>query len=235
MKVAVCDDLKEVLKDTKILLENISFVKDIDVFSDMKNFYEEIKEGTKYDVVLMDIDWKTEKTGIDFSSELKQLSPNTKIIYITAYTLDYVEDAVLRTPNLCGFINKPIKEEILYKSLEKIQRELKETDGKLIIKYKSNVSVIPFGDIYYLESQLHKVAVKLQNQEYQCTEKLTDIKKRLDIQFLECHKSYIVNMNHIAEIHNTEILMENGEVIPISKKRYGETKARFFEYMAERI
>lgn len=235
MRVAVCDDLKEVLKETKILLEDVSFVKDIDIFSDMKNFYEEIKEGTKYDVVLMDIDWKTEKTGIDFSSELKLLSPNTKIIYITAYTLDYVEDAVLRTPNLCGFINKPIKEDILYKSLEKIQKELKETDGKLIIKYKSNVSVIPFADIYYLESQLHKVLVKMQSQEYQCTEKLNHIKTRLGTQFVECHKSYIINMDHIAEFHNTELVMENGEVIPISKKRYGETKARFFEYMAEKI
>lgn len=235
MRVAVCDDLKEQLDDIKQMLEAVSFVKIVDTFSDIDIFFEEVKEGAKYDAVLMDIDWKKVKTGIDFSEELLTLSPYTKIIYVTAYTIDYVEDAVLQTKNLSGFLMKPVNLDMLKKSLEKIRRQNIETDGKLIVKYKGNVSVIPFTDIFYLESQLHKVNIKLKEQKYQCTEKLNHIKTRLGTQFVECHKSYIINMDHIAEFHNTELVMENGEVIPISKKRYGETKARFFEYMAEKI
>lgn len=235
MKIAVCDDLKKTLEAVKQLLEKISFIDIIDTFSDIDSFFEEVKEGVKYDVVLMDIDWKKEKTGIDFSEKLMEVSPYTKIIYITGYTMDYVEEAVLKTHNLCGFITKPIKEEALCKSLEKIQREMNETAGKLIIKYKSDVSAISFKDIFYLESQLHRVSVNMKEREYHCTEKLTDIKKRLGVQFVECHKSYIVNMDHIAQIHSTELVMENEKVIPISKKKYGETKAKFFEYMAKRV
>ena len=235
MRVAVCDDLKEILDEIKQLLEKISFVKTVDVFSDINLFYEELKDGTKYDVVLMDIDWKKDKTGIDFSQELVTISPYTQIIYVTAYTLDYVEDAVLKTNNLCGFVMKPVKIEVLQKSLEKVRKQREQRDGKLVIKYKSNVHVIPYEMIYYLESDRHKVSVKVGDQEYQCTEKLETLKSQLGEQFLDCHKSFLVNMDKIAEIRKMELELVSGDIIPISKKKYGEAKARFFEYMAERI
>ena len=235
MKVAVCDDIKEVLKEIELLLKEIRFVKEVDTFTDVELLYAEINEGVKYDAVLMDIDWKVQKTGIDFAEKLYSTSPYIKIIFVTAYTMDYVEDAVLKTKNLSGFITKPVKKEILEKILEKIQIQNQEFDEKLVVKYKSNITVISFRDIYYLESNLHKVNIKLNNQEYQCTERLPVIKERLGKQFIECHKSYVVNMEHISEIRNTELELENGEIIPISKKRYAETKIKFFEYMAERI
>ncbi len=235
MRIAVCDDLRKNLEEIKQLLENIPFVNDVEIFSDIELFYEEVKDGTKYDAVLMDIDWKTDKTGIDFSEELLKLSPYTQIIYVTAYTMDYVEDAILKTNNLSGFLVKPVKLETLQSSLEKVRRNREKTEGKLIIKYKSNVTVIPFEEIYYLESNRHKVNIKLGDQEYQSTEKLEELKTHLGEQFLGCHKSYLVNMDKIAEIRKTELELINGEIIPISKKKYGETKARFFEYMADRI
>lgn len=235
MKVAVCDDIKEVLKEIELLLKDIPFVKKIDVFSDIELLYAEIREGGKYDVILMDIDWKEEQTGIEYASKLFELNPCTKIIYMTAYTVDYIEDAVLKTKNLSGFLVKPVKKDVLEKILVKIKRQAEEVEGKLVVKYKSNVTVISFSDIYYLESNLHKVNIKLNDQEYQCTERLTVLKNRLGNQFIECHKSYLVNMEHISEFRSSELVLENGEIIPVSKKRYGETKARFFEYMANRL
>lgn len=233
MKVAICDDQKESLKEIKKLLEDIRYVNVIDSYSDIETFFKEIRANAAYDAVLMDIDWKSSKTGIDFSEELLKHCPYTKIIYVTAYTMDYVEEALLKTANLSGFLMKPVKLELLEKNLKKIRKNREETDGKLVIKYKSNVAVIPYHDIYYVESQLHKQSVRLQDKEYQCSEIFSQLKKRLGKQFLECHRSYIVNMEHIAEFTSTEIILTNGEKIPISKKRYGETKNRFFEYMSE--
>ena len=233
MRVAICDDLKEILNEIKQLVETISYVKDVDTFSDINLFYEEIKDGTKYDAVLMDIDWKKDKTGIDFSRELVTISPYTQIIYVTAYTLDYIEDAVLKTNNLSGFVMKPIKMEALQKSLDKVFKQNEKREGKLVIKYKSNVHVIPYENIFYLESDRHKINIKVCDQEYQCTEKLETLKSQLGERFLECHKSFLVNMDKIAEIRKMEMELVSGDIIPISKKKYGETKARFFEYMAK--
>lgn len=235
MKIAVCDDLRESLEDVKKLLEQISFVKKIDLFSEIDFFYEELKDGKHYDAVLMDIDWKSEQSGIDFAAELQKFSPYTKIIYITAFTMDYVEDIFLKSANLSGFLMKPIKSEQLLKNLEKIRRAQEETEGQLIIKNRGNVLAIPFRDIIYLESQLHKVNIILNDYEYQCSEQLSSMKKRLGKQFLDCHKSYIVNMEQIAEFRSGELLLKDGRRVPVSKKRQVDAKTIFFEYISERM
>ena len=55
---------------------------------------------------------------------------------------------------------------------------------------------------------------------------------RLPETFLQCHKSYIVNMNEIRRIERNRIIMTNETEIPISKSRYGDTRSRYFRYMA---
>lgn len=235
MNIAVCDDLKEALLDTKNVLEQIPYVKKIDLYSDIEFLFDEIQEGTHYDAVLMDIDWKKDRTGIDFAADLQKYSPYTKIIYVTAYTLDYVEDVFLKSSNISGFLMKPVRLERLEKNLEKILREREDTEGKLVVKHKGSIKAIPFRDIVYLESKLHKVNIYVKDRIYECTERLDMINERLDKQFLRCHKSYIVNMHHIREIQGMEIILENNIVIPISKVRHSNVKSGFFEYMSTRL
>ena len=54
MKVAVCDDLKECLIQMEDLLHQIPYIKQVDTYSNMCDFYDELKEGKSYDVVFMD-------------------------------------------------------------------------------------------------------------------------------------------------------------------------------------
>ena len=235
MRVAVCDDLKENLLELECYLKQISFVKHISLFSDMELFYREVKEGEVYDAVLMDFEWKNNKNGIDFAEEIYDLCPYSKIIYVTAYSQEYVEEALIRTPNLSGLLIKPVKQEVLVKNLEKIEKNKEDTEGKLVVRFKGSISVIPYNDICYIESQLHKSNIVSKNKEYQCTERLSHLKERLNEQFLECHKSYLVNMEHISEFSNNEICLDCGKTVPVSKKRYSEAKTRFFEYISRRM
>lgn len=235
LRVAVCDDLKESLVQLEKLLEQLSYVRVIDTFSDMSFFYDELREGKTYDVVFMDIDWKQEKTGIDFAAELQKYSPNSQIVYVTAYTMEYVEDVFLTASNLSGFLMKPVKMKQLEKNLEKVRRRLPDKEGKLLVKQRGTMIAIPFKEIIYIESQLHKVSIVLKEASYQCNEQLSSIKKRLNDQFLECHKSYMVNMEYIQELKNGEVLLNNGVTISVSKTKAGEAKKKFFEYVSGRM
>jgi len=234
MRIAVCDDLPEALLEMKDLLACIPETE-ADYYTQISEFFEEIKDGVHYDAVLMDLDWKKEKTGIDFAEELLNQSPDTKIIYVTAYTLDYVEDIFLQTSNLSGFLMKPVKLEQLKRNLEKVQKQNQMTDGKLMIQYKGNTYIISNNDILYLESHLHKSQIVTSEHVYECTERLESLAERLSENFLMCHKSFVVNMDHVHEFGSKGILLDNGELIPVSKKRYHEAKERFFTYMAGTI
>ena len=130
---------------------------------------------------------------------------------------------------------KPVKAEQLEKMLEKVRRQRENTDGKLVIRHKGSMYVIPYKDIVYLESQLHKAFVVTRENSYECAERLEAIKERLNETFLTCHKSYIVNMEHIQEFGSGKVILNNGKVIPVSKNRYGEAKKHFFEYMSGKM
>lgn len=232
MKIAVCDDLIDSLEDTKKALEQIPYVEKIDLFSNIEFLFDEIRESNYYDAVLMDIDWEMDKTGLDFAAELQKCSPATKVIYVTAYTMDYVEDVFLKSSNLSGFLMKPIKLDSLKRNLEKVLKMQNEDTGNLVVKHKGTVQVIPFQDILYLESRLHKAKIITESKIIECGERLDQLGENLNEQFLRCHQSYIVNMNQIQELQRKEIILKNGVVIPISKKRYMDTKTKFFEYLS---
>lgn len=235
MKAAICDDQPQALEELKKMLSRIPLVKKVHTYSEMDNFWATLKEGVYYDVVFMDIDWKQDKTGIDFAQKLYKICPYTKLVYVTAYTMDYVEDVFLSCANLSGFLKKPVNEEQLLRNLEKIRKEQSVSEGKILIYYQGSHIAIPFQDILYLESRLHKTNIVLRNCEYQCNEKMEILKKQLDDRFLNCHKSYVVNMQYIQEFSGREIILEKGHVIPISKARAKEAKESFFSYITDRI
>lgn len=235
MRVAVCDDIKEVLGETKKLLECIPYVKNIELYSDIDFLFADICEGIHFDAILMDIDWKKDKNGIDFAADLQKYSSNTKIIYMTSYTMDYVEDIFLNSSNLSGFLKKPVKLEQLQKNLDKVLRDMNDSNGRLRIQHKGTIQVLSFEEIIYLESRLHKVNIYTDTKVCECFERLNQLEEYLDASFLRCHQSYIVNMRKIVELQGKEIILRDGTVIPVSKKRSPDTKARFLDYLAKSV
>ncbi|MCD8151370.1 MAG: LytTR family DNA-binding domain-containing protein [Clostridiales bacterium] len=232
MRVAVCDDRTETLTELKMILSEIPTVKKIHMYSDMDNLFGMLEVGEQYDVVLLDIDWKRRETGVDFAERLYETCPYTNIIYMTAYMSEYVEDIFLKRANLSGFLTKPVRKEALERNLEKILKHEKETDGKLLVRYQRSSIVIPQKDILYLESQLHKTLITLKHKEYLCNDQLETLKKFLDSSFLNCHKSYVVNMEHIVEFRGHEIVMDDDRCIPVSRARYEQSRECFFSYMS---
>ena len=49
--------------------------------------------------------------------------------------------------------------------------------------------------------------------------------------FLLCHNSYIVNMNKIKGIKDLEFIMDNGDLVPISKRMLKEVKDEYINYL----
>lgn len=239
MKIAVCDDQPDILKQIKKMLSKMRIVRKTDCFSDMEEFWAEA-DKVCYDAVLMDIEWKQEENGLDFGRKLYEKSPCTKVIYMTAYGMAYVEDIFLNGSNLSGFLTKPVDREQLERNLRKVWNGKQENEGKLLIHRQGSTLAVPLRDIWYLESRLHKTSVVLKDQTYACGERLDAMGEKLDDRFVVCHKSYIVNMQYIRELQGKELLLadpfaddeEEARRVPISRARLEETREKYFSYIA---
>ncbi|WP_249869494.1 LytTR family DNA-binding domain-containing protein [Oceanobacillus saliphilus] len=99
------------------------------------------------------------------------------------------------------------------------------TEGKSVVTVKSGDGwkPLPFMDIKYLESKDRKTHVISEDYSGTHSNPLQEFEYMLPREnFIRCHRSFIVNVNHIKEIfpdsHSTFLLaMDNGDRIPVSQ------------------
>ena len=60
---------------------------------------------------------------------------------------------------------------------------------------------------------------------------MDELEKELDENFYRCHRSYIVNMSHIAGYDNDSIFLTNGEKVYLTKKKYSEFKKAYMWHL----
>ena len=121
MRIAVCDDNLIFLEEMQKRLNRYPDVGGISLFSNMEHFFEELEEGGDFDLVMMDLDWKGEETGLEFAERLYRSAPHMAVIYITGYNDRFAQHVLLSETNLIGYLTKPVGESILARYLEKVR------------------------------------------------------------------------------------------------------------------
>ena len=89
------------------------------------------------------------------------------------------------------------------------------------------------SDIFYIESMGHTVQIHTATDTIAAYERLDAVTKRLPVGFIRCHKSFVVNMWQIRRFLPTDVLLKNEVLVPVSRKRYTETKEAYFRFMGQ--
>lgn len=244
MRIAVCDDQAEVLNAVeRMFLEVgvITGIENVDIYQDIRKLKKEFQEGNRPDVLIMDIchefnpalpKTKDRQEGIDCAYELNQRYPELQIIYMTEDVKKYSQDIFLKPVNLLGYLTKPVDLVILKKLLEISKEKQKQNDEKRVtIMCRNHKQIFYLDEILYLESRAHRTMIHTYEGEEVCRDKISDLEQRMGDTFVRCHQSFLVNMKYIRRIENESFKLENGEEISISKRRYVETKNRYFAYL----
>ena len=144
----------------------------------------------------------------------------------------YSQHIFLKPVNLLGYLTKPVDLIILKKLLEIAKEKQKQNDEKRVtIMCRNHKQIFYLNEILYLESRAHRTMIHTYEGEEVCRDKISDLEQRMGDTFVRCHQSFLVNMKYIRRIENESFKLENGEEISISKRRYVETKNRYFAYL----
>lgn len=244
MRIAVCDDQAEVLLAVERMFSKggvITGIENVDIYQDIRKLKKEFQEGNRPDVLIMDIchefnpalpKTKDRQEGIDCAYELNQRYPELQIIYMTEDVKKYSQNIFLKPVNLLGYLTKPVDLVILKKLLEIAKEKQKQNDEKRVtILCRNHKQIFYLDEILYLESRAHRTMIHTYEGEEVCRDKISDLEQRMGDTFVRCHQSFLVNMKYIRRIENESFKLENGEEISISKRRYVETKNRYFAYL----
>lgn len=231
MKIAVCDDNQTVLDEMNGVINRSDSVKEVHLFSSPLELIMEITTETDFDLIFMDLDWKSEeKTGFQWGEEIYQIKPHIPIIFITGHNDCFAQHVWLINANILGYMTKPVNIDILNRYLEKAKEKQIEPKYLVLSKQGGKIS-LPFSDIIHIESHNHKAIICTEKEEYIVYEKLIDILTRLSEEFIQSHKSFLVNMNWIRTMEGKSITLRNGRVIPISRTYNSDVKRKYFEYL----
>lgn len=235
LKLAVCDDSLLFLQEMREALESDQRVGKVDVYEDPENLMEDIDKGEKaFDAIFMDIELEKEENGIEYVKEIFRKAPEIPLIYVTGYHDRYVQQVFLNEANLEGYLMKPLDREILGQYLDKIS-EKKSTKHMLCFSIKGKPYMIGADHILYLESDNHRVVIHTEEQTYSVYGKLSNIQKQLPASFIQCHKSFLINMNRVKYIEGNEICFSDGRRVPISKIHRERVRKSYFLHLGKRI
>lgn len=136
MRIVLLDDHKLFGQSVKILLEEQEDDILCDYVSNVEKFLKMIKEET-YDIFLIDINLKDDKTGLDLIKDLLADNPKQKIIVLTSYDLDNYKDMAFKL-GVKDFINKSVETHELLERIKNVNNGNYKKMNKSIIDPLTN-------------------------------------------------------------------------------------------------
>jgi len=114
-----------------------------------------------------------------------------------------------------------------------ISEEIKNTvPDKLNIDGRVQNISVSFDDIRYIEADDKVSCIRLEKNSVHCNKPLSFIEPLLpEDRFFRCHKSFIIGFKHITTHLERSVIFDNGEKAIISKRKHGEFKKKYTEYL----
>lgn len=173
----------------------------------------DLVEKLKPDVVFLDVEMP-EMTGVECARAIQDMNPNIIIIFATAHD-SYMGDAF--EVYAFDYLVKPFKVERVIQTLERARERLlsrtgrsvaapstrpRALSGRMMLRHRDGVTFVDLQDILLIQREDRStVLYTADNGRYVTNDTLGDMEERLPVDvFFRCHKSYIINLNHIKDI-----------------------------------
>ncbi len=241
MRIAVIDDERPARRELKHQL--MEFLPDADIEEGESGAQAlEMAGETAYDMIFLDINLG-DINGTVLVNALQNMQPNTKIIFVTAYS-DYAVRAF--ELGVEDYIMKPYDKRRIEKMLKKcgMSGEKGSTAGwrdmewrpldsrgnktrKIAINTAGRTLFIEVDKIVFIETYNRGCLIHTVKEEYFEGKSIGEFEKRLsEMGFFRCQKSYLINLEKVKEMflwknNSFAIKMEGYEehILPVGREK----------------
>lgn len=238
LKAVIIDDSAQARKLLRLML--LELCPDVDVVGEAENVDSglTIIQQFKPDAVFLDIEMPG-KTGLQLAESLKDIGFTGSIIFTTAFSTYAIQAFRL---SAIDYLLKPIQEDQLVESIQKIiaqkastnnalklkalQENLKPNGAQILcIPSQQGIEYVNISDIYFLKAEGSYVRIVCKNNIQKFVAKnLKYFENSLESipKFIRTHRSYLVNMDEVVYYSKSDggsLSLSNGVQIPVSRER----------------
>ena len=228
-QIVICEDDPKQNAYIKKSIEQVDLPIPVNICSYMHT--EEIDKAdidkTIPTIFLMDIVLDKEN-GIEKAIQLHKQFLHSVVIFISAY-LEKVTD--IYEANHCYFIYKPELDLRLQKALMKAISILQSMQKAISIRSGSKQKIILTKNIVMIERVKRYSYIHTDTEIIRVTEPFEELFSSLSNSFHQCHRSYIINFEHVKEMKRTDFFTDTGLLVPISRAYSKKIQQAFQTYL----
>ena len=240
LRIALCDDHLTDRNTMEAYLKKYGqmhpeYEISVDIYPDAAGLFGARNAGHEFDLYLLDI-LLPDGNGIEIAKELRKSQVNAVIIFLTS-SPDYSLEAF--GVKAMQYLLKPVQPEKLYSALDDAagltqlvlpkMMLVSSSDGKVQIRFRNICFVECWNRILHFHmldgSVLHTRSIR-----HSFDKEISPLLE--DGYFLKPHQSFIINMQYISRLTVNEIYMQDGSVIPVSKKRLKEIRTKYMDFIS---
>ena len=181
------------------------------------------------DILLLDIQMPG-KNGIELAKELRRCADDMQIVFVTGLP-DFVAEGY--DVNALHYLMKPVDEAKLMQVLDKAAAAIGQTTRSVLLESNGAIIKLIVREIMYVEAFAHSVRIETASGSYEARKSIGVLGKLLGDGFVRCHRSYLVGIRHISRITKTDVVLDSGRVLPLSRGCYQAVNQAFIRYFKE--
>lgn len=230
LNFAIIDDNSTDIQYAATLVKNWAVAANhtvrIHEFLSAEEFMFHYADEKDYDILLLDIEMGG-MNGVELAKRIRQDNDTVQMIFITGFP-DFVAEGY--DVSALHYLMKPVSEEKLFAVMDRAARNCVKTENYLLVTLDQTLKRIPVNSIMYAESFAHYIVLVTAEGQYQVRENIGVLAEKLGENFVRPHRSYLVNLRHVHSISKTEVLLDNGSAIPLSRYNYQKINQAFIQY-----
>jgi DNA-binding LytR/AlgR family response regulator len=219
LNFVICDDSSPVLIRFSKMLEAIFIKHNIDAkvglaTDNLSKLFNYI-ENTTIDVLILDINLKSDISGCDIAEMVRKKNKSVYIIFYTGH-LEYA--LVAYKYKTFDYLCKPLTQDRLEETVLRLLEDVNVSSSNFV-KINSK-TVINENDIKYIKKDGMKLVFCTFERNYSIYSSFSKFSNCLSDNFIRCHKSFIININNVTKVDakNNFVLFNNNEFCSIGAK-----------------
>lgn len=227
MRIAVCDDERVALDEIEALLNEYCETVNAKLIIEFFEHYSELESRLdEFDVFLLDYKMP-DVNGLEFAKDLYEKYDEKKtIVFITAYPEIVYDSFEVRT---FRFLRKPIIKEDFFKMMKSVMDRY-AFQKKIVIKSAGETVNINVDEIYYITVDKKDVYIYLKDHCLLCHRTVDSFEEEFSsYRFFRSHREFLVNMRKIRSFDCKTVVMDNGDKVQMSPRRYPDFLKAFFD------
>lgn len=234
MELAILDDISSDRKNLQRMISKYIAAEKICCDILLYDSSEELLRampGHSFDFVFLDIKMPG-MSGMELAHKIREINKQLPIVFITSEMEFALEGYEVQAAD---YILKPYSSERVFRVLDRI---LKSRIMPQYIEIKENrvIKRILVDEIIFAETRKHYIEIHTQTNIHRCYMTFEELLQILpkQLRFQNCYRGIIVNFDKVKQFQEQNLILENGEFVPVSRSKRAEMRKAYADYAFEK-